>query len=104
MIDGASYFNALKNAYRRAGDNIYFFLREEGSTKYIAVPIYAAYLAFFTCIVPMYPVFATRDEMRKMMVPIVEGITMSEDEFEEYLEPLSEQDKPDLEQMLIKAR
>lgn len=61
------------------------------------------YLVFFS-IIPLYPIFASKQELKKMTIPIVEKIGMSEDEFEEYLEPLSEQDKPDLESMLIKAR
>lgn len=80
-----------------------FFAREEGSQKYVALPLYATYLLFFT-IIPLYPIFASRDELRKMTIPLVETINLSEDEFEEYLEPLNEQDKPDLESMLIKAR
>ena len=102
-MEGASNIGALKNAYSRASDNLLFFAREEGSQKYVALPLYAMYLAFFS-IIPLYPIFASKLELQKMTIPIVEKIGMSEDEFEEYLEPLSEQDKPDLDSMLIMAR
>jgi hypothetical protein len=42
--------------------------------------------------------------LKKLTVPIYETFNFSEEEFEEYLEPLSAQDKPPLDAMLIKAR
>lgn len=103
LMEGASAFTALKSAYSRAGDNLLFFSREEGAQKFVSLPLYSMYLIFFT-IVPLYPIFASKEELKKMTIPLLTTMGMSEDEFEEYLEPPCEQDKPDLESMLIKAR
>lgn len=78
MMDGATNFAALKQAYVRAGDNLNFFLKEEGSGKFISVPLYSTYLLFFT-LVPLYPIFASRDELRKMTIPLLQSFDMSED-------------------------
>ena len=56
--EGESYMTALKNAYWRAGQNIKFFNSEPGSVKYVAIPLYASYIGFFT-VVPLYPIFAS---------------------------------------------
>jgi hypothetical protein len=58
MMEGANSMVALKNAYARAGDNLLFFVREEGSSKIVSVPLYLIYLIVFTAI-PLYPIFET---------------------------------------------
>lgn len=75
---GATNLGALKNAYKRAGDNILFFSKEEGSTKYIAIPLYSIYLVFFT-IVPLYPILASLQEAQHMKEPIIEEVILNDD-------------------------
>ena len=103
MLEGASVGMALKNAYQNAGNNLYFFMKEEGSAKMITVPLYTAYLIFFS-IFPVYPILETRKELRKLVQPITTECTLFDYEFEQYLEPATEQDKPDLDQMLELAK
>jgi len=101
---GTGYGTALKNLYvKRVGENIKLFLKCESSGKYIAVPLYLMYIGIFT-IVPLYPVFGTREEAKKLMVPIENIDTISELDMEEFFDPIEDTPLPPFEYMMMLAR
>jgi hypothetical protein len=101
---GTSYVVALKNAYSEVGTNISKFSKRDGSTKYIAIVLYSGYIVIFSTLVPIYPIFGTLDEAKKLKEPITESLRITAEQMDEYFEPISESTEPPFEYMMMLAR
>jgi hypothetical protein len=61
------------------------------------------YIGVFT-IVPLYPVFGTMEEAKKLMVPVENVEMISELDMEEFFDPIEDTPLPPFEYMMMLAR